>query len=124
MMNEKVYQQIYDELDRFLPEGWEKLIVYLEFGTASYSFSFYVKSGVEYVKCFDLPNISEEDLDKAFSTINKIVSKQRNKEKEEWSNLTLIINRDRSSIRAEIDYTDLSEGSYQFMKEWKKKYLV
>ena len=44
MMNEKIYQSIYDELDKYLITGWDKLVVYLEYGKASYSFSFFLKT--------------------------------------------------------------------------------
>ena len=40
MMNDKVYQLIFDKLAAFLPNGWERIVVYLEHGEASYSYSF------------------------------------------------------------------------------------
>ena len=59
MMNEKIYQNIYDELDKYLITGWDKLVVYLEYGKASYSFSFFLKTNGKYVKCYDLPDVSD-----------------------------------------------------------------
>ena len=73
MINEKIYQEIYDELSKYLVSGWEKLIVYLEYGYASYSFSFYVKTKKGYVKCYDLSSVSEKALDISFKKIDKLV---------------------------------------------------
>lgn len=43
MMDEKVYQNIYDELSGYMKSDFSKLVVYLEYGENSYSFSFYLK---------------------------------------------------------------------------------
>lgn len=123
MINEKIYQNIYDELDKYLVSGWDKLIVYLEYGKASYSFSFYVKVNDKYVKCYDLPGVSDDDLAASFKKIDKIVEKERKKDKEPWSNMTVVIEKT-GQMHADMDYTDLSEGTYQFKKDWKKKYLA
>lgn len=123
MINEKIYQGIYDELSKYLAFKWEKLVVYLEYGNASYSFSFYVKTQEGYVKCYDLPDVSEKALEDSFKAIDKLVSKERNKgEGEIWSNMTMIVTA-AGGMHADLDYTDLSEGTYQFKKAWKKKYL-
>ena len=123
MINEKIYQNIYDELDEYLISGWDKLIVYLEYGKASYSFSFYVKADGKFVKCYDLPDVSEEKLAASFKKIDKVLDKERKKSKDNWSNMTVIVEKC-GKMHADLDYTDLSEGTYQFKKNWKKKYLV
>lgn len=123
MISDKIYQEIYEELSIYLPLDWEKLIVYLEYGKASYSFSFYVKIGDNYVKCYDLPNVSENALDASFKKIDRLVSKERDKEKAElWTNMTMLVAKT-GDMHTDFDYTDLSEGAYQFRKDWKKKYL-
>lgn len=66
MMNEKVYQTVFNTIAPLLPEDWDKLVVYLEYGEDSYSFSFFYSDGKKYVKCFDIPTISEETLFSAF----------------------------------------------------------
>ncbi len=122
MIDEKIYQSIYDELNKYLAPNWEKLIVYLEYGNASYSFSFYIKSIGEYVKCYDISGISDEALDESFKKIDRLVSKERSKETELWTNMTMVVDK-LGNMHTDLDYTDLSEGSYQFKKNWKKKYL-
>ena len=123
MINEKIYQKIYDELDKYLAPGWDSLVVYLEYGKASYSFSFYVKVNGEYVKCYDLAGVSEEELTSSFKNIDKQLADERKTEKESWSNMTVVID-STGKMHADLDYTDLSEGAYQYKKNWKKKYLV
>ncbi len=122
MMNETVYQNIYEELNKYLMPGWEKLVVYLEYGNASYSFSFFVKNGKDYLKCYDLQGVSEEELAKSFKKIDNLISKERGKLKDVWTNMTMVVDNE-GNMHTDYDYTDLSEGTYQFKKNWKKKYL-
>lgn len=51
------------------------------------------------------------------------MDKERKKSKDNWSNMTVIVEKS-GKMHADLDYTDLSEGTYQFKKNWKKKYLV
>ena len=123
MFNGKIYQSIFNELVPYLPTGWENLIVYLEYGQGSYSFSFFVKHNKEYKKCYDLENVFEEELLESFKKIDIIVSKERNKITNPWSNMTMTID-NKGKMHTDFDYTDLSSGTYQFKKDWKMKYLV
>lgn len=123
MMNEKIYQAIFDELSKYLIAEWNKLIIYLEYGNTSYSFAFYIQAGDKYIKCCDIPGVSEKELAKSFSDIDKIVSKERSQEKNTlWTNMTMTVTKT-GQMYTDFDYTDLSEGTYQFKKNWKKKYL-
>lgn len=121
-MNETVYQNIYEELNKYLMPDWEKLVVFLEYGNASYSFSFFVKNGKDYLKCYDLQGVSEEELAKSFKKIDNLISKERGKLKDVWTNMTMVVDNE-GNMHTDYDYTDLSEGTYQFKKNWKKKYL-
>ena len=124
MISSSVYQAIYDELNKYLLPDWEKLIVYLEYGEASYSFSFYVKTSAGYCKCFDLPGVSENELLDSFSAIDQFVSSERMKNGDDlWSNMTMVVNSS-GDMKVDFDYTDLSVGAYQYSNEWKEKYLV
>ncbi len=123
MISGKIYQIIYDEIDKYLFEGWERIIVYFEYGEASYSFSFYVKSEGKYIKCYDLPNASDDDIAESFSRLDKIIAKERDAGNDKWTNMTVEIEKT-GKMHADLDYTDLSEGTYKFKKEWKEKYLI
>ncbi len=124
MMNEKVYQAIFNTIAPFLPESWTKLVVYLEYGEDSYSFAFFYSDGKKYIKCFDIPKITEKSLFASFNKIDKIVAPERKKIRGDiWSNMTMIVDSN-GNMHTDFDYTDLSSGTYQFKKAWKKKYLV
>ena len=123
MMNDRTYQKIYDEVANcILPES-EKVVIYLEYSENSYSYSFYEKINSKYVNAYDLSGVSEKKIDGAFRRIDKVIMKERRKEKDDlWSNMTLSISKN-GDMRADFDYTDLSDGNYQYKKDWKKKYL-
>ena len=123
MINSEVFQIIYDELSQYLSEGWERLVVYLEYGEASYSFSFFEKVNDEYIKCFDIPDISEEALDSSFGNIYETTKPERDKLEDKWSNMTMVVESN-GEMHTDFDYTDLSSGNYKYLKEWKKSYLV
>ena len=123
MIEKKTYQKIYDELYIFLTPDWEKLIVYLEYGEGSYSYSFYEKTKSGYTNGYDLPGVSERAIDNSFKKIDKLVLKERNNDKDDqWTNMTMVVTKT-GDMHTDFDYTDLSEGKYQFKKNWKKKYL-
>ena len=124
MINDRVYQTILDEISKYLPIDWSKLVVYLEYGESSYSVSFYVKESENYIKCYDLNGISDEDLYQSFKKINNDIAVQRDMiVGEKWSNMTMVVERS-GKMNVDFDYTDLTESAYQYSKEWKKKYLV
>ena len=82
-----------------------------------------IEAGDKYIKCYDIPSVSDKELAKSFSAIDKIVSKERSQEKKAlWTNMTMIVTKT-GQMHTDFDYTDLSEGKYQFKKNWKKKYL-
>ena len=122
-MNEKIFQKIFDEIEKFLPQKWDKLVVYLEYLEGAYSFSFFVKQGKDYVKCYDIAEIDEDALMQAFKNIDIVVNIERKSEKENWTNMTMVVKPD-GDMHTDFDFTDLSEGSYRYKKEWKAKYLI
>lgn len=123
MINNEVYQFIYDQIAPFLPEKWEKLVCYLEYGESSYTVSFFVRIDGKYINCFDLPSASEDKLYGAFDAIDEVVMVERNKQKEKlWTNMTICVDED-GKMHTDFDYTDLSESAYEHEQEWKEKYL-
>ena len=123
MIEKKTYQKIYDELYMYLTSDWEKLIVYLEYGEGSYTYSFYEKTKFGYINGYDLPAVSERAIDNSFKKIDKLVLKERENDKDDqWTNMTMVVTKT-GDMHTDFDYTDLSEGKYQFKKKWKKKYL-
>ena len=120
MINNEIYQKIFDEISKYLPSEWSKIVAYFEYGEASYTFEFYVKVGEQFIKCYDLPQAVDDDLFASFKTIDKIIAPERGDN--DWTSMTMIIDAE-GNMHTDFDYTDLLEGSYQFKKEWKAKYL-
>ena len=123
MMDNKLFQKVFNEIATLLPSKWDKVVIYLEHGEESYSYSFFVENAGAYTKCFDMDNFSEDEMFTVFSKIEKIVSIERVKCKALWSNMTMVVD-STGAMKTDFDYTDLSNGSYQYKKLWKKKYLV
>lgn len=123
MINNDLYQIIFDEVSSLIKTSWDKIVIYLEYGEKSYSFSFYVKESDKYIKCYDLKGLSENKLDATFKRIDEVVAPERNALKKKWSNMTMVVSSE-GDMHTDFDYSDLSQGTYQFKKEWKKKYIV
>lgn len=123
MLDTKIYQTIFDELKKYLPPKWDKLIIYLEYGESYYSFSFYIKTGDTFTKCYDIGYISENDLISSFDKIDKVVAQERKKYSQRlWSNMTMVVDPS-GDMETHFDYTDLQEIAYQHKKDWKKQYF-
>ncbi len=122
-MNDSIFQNIYDEIEQYIQFRWKKIVIYLEYGEESYTFLFYVNTGGEYVQCYDIKGINEDDLMDSFERIDEIVNEARSKDGQTWSNMTIVIGDD-GELKVDYDYTDLSQGTYKYEKEWKNKYLV
>ena len=124
MINNKIFQAVFDEVSVFLPTNWEKTVIQLEYGEASYTFSFYVRMNGKYTKCFDLPLVDEDALMRAFRRIDCQVSRERKQENGDlWTVMTMIVENS-GKMHTDFDYEDHSENAYQYSKDWKKKYLV
>lgn len=123
MINNEIFQKILDRIIGFFPAEWQRVVFYMEYGEASYSAAFYVKEGGSYVNCFELPNVTEDELYTAFDEIDEFVSEERNNSKEDnWTNMTMCVDCT-GKMLTDFDYSDLTENSYEYEKRWKKKYL-
>lgn len=123
MIQKKIFQKIFDEVNKCLPAKWERVVIYLEYGEDAYSYAFYIRTSGKYVNGFDLPNASEKNITDSFENIDKIIQKERSAIKDKpWTNMTMIVNGD-GMMHTDFDYTDLAEGAYKYKKAWKKKYL-
>ena len=57
--------------------------------------------------------------------IDKIITPERKKlkEKDMWSVLTLMVDAS-GNMKADFDYTDISENTIEYERKWKDKYLI
>lgn len=123
MMQKKTFQTIFNEVSKCLPEEWNKLVVYLEYGEDAYTYAFYVQINGKYVNGFDIPGASEKKIADCFKKIDMTVLKDRKASKDElWTNMTMIVGAT-GTMHTDFDYTDLTEGAYKYKKQWKAKYL-
>ena len=123
--NEKIIaESIYNELVKF-DVAWDKVVFYAEISKDNYMMEFYMpdKNG-KYVKCYNIDNITDEELNKAFEQIFNAVNPiwLNLDEKNQWSNLTFIVDNE-GNFQINYDYTDLTENCYEYRKQWKNKYL-
>ena len=121
------FQMIFDRIAQFLPSGWDSVVFYAEYTDSSYSMEFYVRNqNGQYVKCYDLANVSHDALFEQFLEIDKFLDVQRKRleQSKRWSNLTMIV-RDDGKVKIDYGYGDpFEEGAYARRKEWKLKYLM
>ena len=123
MLNDQIYQQIFDLLSELLPTVWEKIVFYLEYGEASYSAALYVKIDGSYIDGVDLPGVYEDQVFEAFDAIDELVLPEREAIQESlWTNMTMCVD-NTGHMRTDFDYSELSESGYKYQENWKKKYL-
>lgn len=123
-MNNEMFQQIFDLILPTLPDGWKKMILYVGYTSGSYTMKFYTRdvNGV-YTDCFSQKDSNKVRLIKLFMSIDNIIGKERNNEKDRWSVMTMIVDNG-GNMKTEFDYADISENSIQYERKWKEKYIV
>lgn len=124
-MNEIIFQSIFDELQKVLPENWKRIALYANYLQDSYEIKYFVGFGEgKYADCFNIGNVSTMRLMKLFMEIDKILSSVRENlvGATKWNVLTMIIEAD-GSFKTDFDYTDRGENFVSYSEEWKKQYL-
>ncbi|MBE5077615.1 immunity protein YezG family protein [Anaerotignum lactatifermentans] len=125
-MEKKMFQEIFGELQDFLPNKWRKFVLYIAYTKGSYSMKFYIKpDNNKYLDCFSIKNIDRMNLIKAFMKIDGILSVERNKKTSEnrWNVLTMVVD-EAGNMRTEFDYANIEENTIAYENEWKKRYLI
>jgi len=127
-MNENEFQLIANELHTVLPTGWTKTVLYAEITENAYEIFYYcfVEGEDISIQCYKLPSlyeITEKQIDVTIDRIAAIIKKAYTETEDKWSVMTFNIN-SMGKFNVEYDYSDLSEGSYEFKKVWKDKYLI
>ena len=125
MMDNGMFQKVYDVLAGLLPAKWTKVIFRADYTEGSYGMKYYVaEDDGKFIDCYSLPGVSRPQIIQAFKEINKFLSPSRLdlSEKDRWSVLTMTINAD-GSFKTDFDYSDISESSIVYMEEWENKYL-
>ncbi|WP_034449373.1 immunity protein YezG family protein [Butyrivibrio sp. AE2032] len=125
-MGEIDFQRLYELLDSILPDAWNKVVFRAEYLEGSYSMKYYVKDQTgKYIDCYNLQEITEDDIVKAYIEIDKILYPERQKlaADKRWSVFTFSIDSD-GSFKSEFLYNDIDEDYCKFVENWKSRYLV
>lgn len=124
-MNSEILQKVFDMVQPLLPEGWNKMILYIGYTTGSYSMKFYTCNHKgEYTDCFSQLGVNKAKLIQVFMSIDKILSTERKglDNKNKWSVMTMMVGSD-GSMKTEFDYADISENAIAYEQRWKEKYI-
>lgn len=125
-MENELFQKVFDKIVPLLPDGWKKMVLYAGYMTGSYSMKFYVSDGKSgYTDCFSMKSVEKAKLIKVFMEINKIIALDRNilSEKDQWTVFTLVVDCT-GHMKADFDYTDISDNDLEYEYRWKEKYLI
>ena len=125
-MGEIDFQRLYELLDSVLPDAWNKVVFRAEYREGSYSMKYYVKDQTgKYIDCYNLQEITEDDIVKAYIEIDKFLYPERQKlaADKRWSVLTFSIDSE-GKFKTDFSYADIDADYLKYTEEWKKKYLA
>ena len=126
------FEIIAKKIQVVLPKDWVKVIFYAEVTDDSYEMFYYVfmPDQDKPIQCYDLPDlyeIEEEQIDDIFEELYAPLLEEKtqliNDGKEPWTNYTLVLNGD-GHFTVDFDFSSLEDGSYEYRKNWKEKYLT
>lgn len=124
-MDEKIFQNVFDVISDFLPEGWNKMVFYAGYTAGSYSMKFYSKPEKgEYIDCFSIPGASKAKLVKAFMEIDKVLSKSRKElgDTNAWTVFSMSVDNN-GKMKTDFEYDDHSEDMIAYEKKWAEVHL-
>lgn len=124
-MDEKIFQNVFDIISDFLPDGWNRIVFFAGYTKGSYSMKFYSKTEKGgYVDCFRIPGASKTKLVKAFMDIDKLLSKSRMEmgETNAWTIFSMSVDCN-GNMKTDFEYDDHSEDMMAYEKKWAEKHL-
>lgn len=122
-MTNDLYKEIAENLLDSLPKNWEDVKLYAQLTKSSYEFFFYVKVNGSYIQCFELEKsylITRKQLRDTFKKLYSIVKPDF--EEKKWFAMTFSLTNE-GKFNVEYEYTDYTENTLEYKKQWKSKYL-
>lgn len=130
-MLERYAGNMFDVLKPFLPDGWDRLVLFGQMENRTYDFTFYVRQGegARYRQCFDMAREGQyprAELLKAFSRLYDLCRKAKKELAEQepgvraWTRFILVLNSE-GRFTIDYEYGDMQLGVPQ---AWKDRYLV
>ena len=107
-MNEKLFQNVLEQIQEYLPADWRKMVFFAGYTEGSYSMKFYCNDHRgSYIDCFSLTGIKRARLEREFR----------------WTVFTMMVDSE-GNMKTEFDYDDHSDDMVLYEKEWEQRYLI
>lgn len=123
MIENNPYQKIYELIEPTLPEGWNRVLLYMEYSDDSFMMKYFVNFlDKGFVDCYDLPDVADDQLTDLFMEIDDILSPARDELKEKWTIATLDISSE-GHFNCDFEYIDHEFDVIENFNKWKEKNL-
>lgn len=78
-----------------------------------------------WTKCLDLSGATVDELVPTFIEVDGLITSERRSlgAKDRWSCMTLVVTSN-GRLRADYEYEDLSDSSFEHKEAWKHRYLT
>lgn len=123
-MNIELIQQIFEQIEENLPQGWQKMALRFEdVPNVKTSIKYYVSDKDGYKECFE----TVKDIRTLYPALVKIKDllieeKKKLSAKEQWTVFTLLVDSE-GDFNAYYDYNYNAENQAEYEKAWEQKYL-
>ncbi len=122
-MNDRIFQQVFDAISRFLPDRWSQVVFFAGYTEGSYSMKFYAREkDSPYTDCFHMPGATVPELIKTFAQIDGFIKNEKGIDSQPWTIFTMIVGED-GKMRADFEYEDHSQDMLTYEAQWKERYL-
>lgn len=127
----QTFEIIANKIQPILPHDWKKVVFHAEVAEDSYEMFYYVftSEGDKPIQCYDLSDLYEIDEDQIDAIFEELYDPLKDEQaelitegKQPWTTITLVFSED-GAFKADYDYSSIDDG-YEYLKNWKAKYLV
>lgn len=115
------HKNVYLLLKDIVPKGFQKIVFYAMYTEGSFEMNFYTYINGQYVDAYHI-GVNKSKILSIYMKIDKLI-KEIDFPVQRPTFITLEIDSD-GRTRSSYDYNDYSGNTIEFIKDWKKKYLV
>ena len=120
-MSKEISDELFDIIQDYLPQEWDKVVYWALYTSNSYTMKFFVKKNDKYTDCFDI--ITEEELYELFKKLNNLIKENRGKTKnDKWTAMILTVNSD-GKFKTKYEYNDIDDNFIEYEANIKKEFL-
>ncbi|MFI3253599.1 MAG: DUF600 family protein [Eubacteriales bacterium] len=124
-MAQDLFQEIYREISGYFPQTYEKIVFFTCHSESHCRMEFFVIfSETQWVKCYNLQGVEDEDLMDSFDKINLLIDSVKESEPvmNSWDMLTITF-QETGEFSSEYEYIDENFDEYSHEVIWRYKYL-